>query len=346
MNIFLTGATGLLGGELLVNLSKRKEVTKVYCLVRAVSAEDAFERIFKIFKLHDDDFDPHKIIPVPGDLTDEKLADNLAHNHALRNIQVIIHSAANTSFSRIHDDLVEKVNITGLNHILNWARNLKSLDKFVYVGTSTICGHTVNNRVVYEDESPNLHSKHFVKYTFTKMMGELSVYNELPEEKILIVRPSIIMGDSRPIFPRSHVILWTLATTNLMRLVPVNPDAAMDIIPVDYASEAIVRLLFAKRAYSVYHISSGKESFTTPEKLTSAIAANFPDRPQFKFIDREFLEPMKKWAKKKNPVPLPLIPYSEYLDYWNNAFSSNGKLRVLFAGLDPYLKFMEFRPDF
>jgi nucleoside-diphosphate-sugar epimerase len=116
------------------------------------------------------------------------------------------------------------------------------------------------------------------------------------------------MGDSRPIVPRSPVILWTLAATNLMRLVPVTPGAAMDIIPVDYAAEAIARLLFAKRNHSVYHISAGESSYTTPRKITAPIEDYFPDRPPFKFVDKSFIEPMKKWAKKKHPVPEQLAP--------------------------------------
>lgn len=341
MQIFLTGATGLLGGELLVNLSKKKEISKIFCLVRAASAEEASMRLQKIFRLHDDVFDTDKVVPVIGDLTGKDLPEHLAGNHLLHHVHIIIHSAANTSFSRFEADMVELVNITGLNHILLWAKHLKHLQKFVYVGTSTICGYSVTNRVVKEEESPNVHSKHFVKYTFTKMLGEISVYNELPEHKVLIVRPSIIMGDSRPVTPRSPVILWTLAATNLMRLVPVTPDTAMDIIPVDYAAEAIVRLLFAKRNHSVYHISAGESSYTTPAKIVAPIAGRFPDRPPFKFVDRSFIEPMKKWAKKKHPAPGQLAGYENYLDYWGHAFTDNGKLRVLFSGLEPYLNFME-----
>ena len=341
MQIFLTGATGLLGGELLVNLSKRKEVSKVFCLIRATSLDKANERLLKIFNLHNDDFEANKIVAITGDLTDQDLPERLSHNPQLKHVQVVLHSAANTSFSRFESDLVEKVNITGLNHILTWAKDLKHLQKFVYVGTSTICGHTVTNRVVLEDESPDIHSKHFVKYTFTKMMGELSVYNELPEDKVLIVRPSIIMGDSRPVVPRSPVILWTLAATNLMRLVPVTADSAMDIIPVDYAAEAIARLLLVKCNHRVYHISAGESSYTTPQRLTDPIAGFFPERPPFKFVDKALIEPMKKWAKKKHPTPEPLIPYMDYLDYWEHAFTHSSKLRVLFSGLEPYLRFME-----
>ena len=52
---------------------------------------------------------------------------------------------------------------------------------------------------------------------------------------------------------------------------------------------------------------------------------------------------MKKWSKKHQPTG-ELFNYPEYLDYWNSAF--NGNLRIILAGLDPYLRFMELNQTF
>ena len=68
MNVFITGSTGFLGGELLVDLSKRKEVDKIFCLVRAESNEKAMVRLKKVFDFHGDFLDVNKIIPIAGDL--------------------------------------------------------------------------------------------------------------------------------------------------------------------------------------------------------------------------------------------------------------------------------------
>ena len=341
MNIFLTGATGLVGGELLVNLSKRTEVNKIYCLIRALSEEDALARLHHAFELHHDYFDANKIIPVLGNLFDEKLTESLTANKILDDVNVVIHSAANTSFSRVNDELVEKANIGGLKKILLWAKKLPALQTFLYIGTATICGKDIRNRVVLESESPNLQATHLVKYTFTKMQGELLIHEHLPEEKIFIARPSIIMGDSRPIVPRSPVILWAMASVNHLRLIPVNEHAPLDIIPVDYTVNAIIGLLFAKRKYSVYHISSGKASATSTLQVTNTLARYFTDLPPFKFIDKSYLNQIKLWTKGRLPEGSELYKYSEYLDYWQSDFGEKGNLRLLFTGLDPYLEFME-----
>ena len=254
MNVFLTGATGFVGGELLVTLSKRKEINKIYCFIRSPSLAEAFEKIGNIFSLHNDHYDKEKIIPIIGNLQDVQLTASLKENSALQDVTTIIHAAANTSFSRIYNKQVDDVNITGLEKILLWAKDLPHLQTFLYIGTATICGKNIRNRVVMEDESPNPAAEHLVRYTYTKMQGEILLNKHLRPEKILIVRPSIIMGDSRKVLPRSPIILWTVATINQLRLIAVHEHTLMDMIPVDFAVAAIAGLLFANRKYRVYHI--------------------------------------------------------------------------------------------
>ncbi len=344
MQIFLTGSTGFLGGELLVELAKKVEVEKIYCLVRASSNEKALERIIKVFDLHGDHFDPQKIIPVVGELTDNNLSDKLAKNKQLKDIDTIIHSAANTSFSKIYDDIVEKVNIGGTRQLLKWAQTLHNLNVFTYVGTATICGTTVKNCIITEDMSPNLAANHLVKYSYTKMKGELLLKDYLPKDKILVVRPSIIMGDSRTWVPRSNVILWALATLNQMRLFPVNAQSNIDVISIDYATQSIIELLFNKhRKYNIYHISSGKASATNPEKVTNAIKDFFPGKPDFKFVPKGFLVDMKKWSKENTEINESnhLYKYKDYLDYWTLNFGDHTKLRILLYALEPYINFIE-----
>jgi thioester reductase-like protein len=349
MQIFLTGTTGFLGGELLVELSKLTEIEKIFCLVRAIDQETTFKRLKKVFDFHNDYLDPKKIIPVVGDLSDNQLSKKLMGNDQLNQVDTIIHFAANTSFSKIYDEVVEKVNIGGTQQILEWAVTLKKLDLFTYCGTASICGSGIAKTVIREEASPNLSSKHLVKYTYTKMMGELLLKKYLPEEKILIVRPSIVMGDSREWVPRSYVIMWALATLNELRLVPANADSKIDIISIDYAIRSVIELVMnRKRKYNVYHISSGISSYTTPGLLAVGIHNFFPDKPAFKFVDKKLLSDMKKWAKNISLVNehSHLYQYKDYLDYWIDNFGDIAKLRILFYALDPYINFIELNQVF
>jgi thioester reductase-like protein len=349
MNLFITGTTGFLGGELLIAMSKRNDIEKIYCLVRATDYTLAIQRLQKVFNLHNDYFDSKKIIPVMGDLGNESLAKILLQNEELKCVDTIIHSAANTSFTRIYDDLVEQINIEGTKKLLEWASQLPNLKQFVYIGTATICGADVKNTIVKEHQSPNIAAKHLVKYSYTKMIGEMLLKTYLSEDKILVLRPSIIMGDSRDWEPRSYVILWALATLNELRLIPITPNSKIDIISIDYATEAIVRLVMSsKRKYNVYHISSGQQSHTTPQLVINSINKYFTDKPPYVFVKRAFLSNLKKWVRNANALEIDneLHSYQTYLDYWIKNFGNNTKLRILFYALEPYIDFIELNQIF
>ncbi len=341
MKVFLTGATGFLGGEMLVTLSKRKEIRKIYCFMRAGSEAEALLRIEAIFSLHDDYYDREKIIPVLGNLRDEGLTQSLHNNAALQGVNIIIHSAANTSFSRIYNKLVEEVNMGGLEKLLLWAKTLAHLQTFLYIGTATICGKNIRNRLVKEDESPNLEAEHLVRYTYTKMQGELLLEKYLHPENILVARPSIIMGDSRKISPRSPIILWAVATINQLRLIPANAHAQLDMIPVDYAANSIVTLLFAKRKHRIYHITSGLQAATSAHQLAISLSDHFQDMPAFQFVPKSLLEQIKRWSKGKLGAESGLNQYPQYLEYWKEIFTDPSALRILLSGLEPYLEFMD-----
>jgi len=346
MEIFLTGATGLVGGEVLVNLSKRRDVKRIYCLIRGASVEAGRSRLQNIFSLHDDEFDETRIVPIIGDLFDEDLTRELTHNPLLNNITTVIHSAANTSFAKVKDDLVEKANIGGLTKILLWAKQVSSLDTFMYVGTATICGKDAKHRLITEDESPYLEANHLVKYTYTKMMGEVLVKQHISGDKVLIVRPSIIMGDSRRVEPRSPVILWALATMNKLRLVPANQFASLDMVPVDFVAGVMTQLLFVKRSYDTYHISAGNDACTSALQLAKVFDDHFDDLIPHRFIGKDMLNPLKLWAKGRLPIGHELYKYKDYLEYLEHSFEDITNLRVLFAGLDPYLEFAELGQRF
>ena len=343
MNVFLTGVTGFLGGELAVLLSKDPRVERIHCLVRAYDGVEPTTRLRQVFDFHSDAFDESRIIPVFGDLKDRRLTAKLVEDQRLQEVETVIHSAADTSFAAASKDNIDKVNIGGTLQILKWAQALPNLKTFVYVGTASICGTNLKGCHVQEDQSPNREAKHLVRYCYTKMRGEMLVRAAIPREKLLVVRPSIIMGDSRDWKPRSYVILWALAAMNAIRLIPTDPHNNLDIIPMDYAVRAIAGLLFAKRRWTTYHISAGKASATNMEKMLAALAGPPNGHPKVKFVAPELLAQIKKWPKKLRP-PSDLFAHGEYLDYWHTMF--NGNLRIIMAGMEPYFKFIELDQTF
>jgi len=338
MNVFLTGVTGFLGGELLIELVKRPEVKKIFCLIRAKDIGEARERLKKVFYFHGDCFDENKAVPILGNLSSDNFFEDLMKNDTIRNTNVVIHAAANTSFSPAYKEDIRRVNIEGAGKVFEWASNLPELDNFVYIGTSWICGIDNPNRIVHEDESPDMAKKQLVEYCKSKTIGEINVRKVISPEKLLVVRPSIIMGDSRSWTPRSYVIMWALAAFDMMRLIGVNPDAACDVIPIDYAVNAIVSLIFSKRRHRTYHISAGAGSSTTIGRLVNSIY--IPDRPPYRFIDTDMVRQLKLFAKNKLPSTSAINCYKEHLDYLRQIFGGNGNLRKVLGAVEYYFQFV------
>ncbi|MFA4817496.1 MAG: SDR family oxidoreductase [Parcubacteria group bacterium] len=338
--IFLTGATGFLGGELLVSLSKDERIEKVYCLVRASDKEKAISRLKEEFNLHADNFPKDKIIPIVGDLLDNNLTERLIALPELASVDTIIHAAADTHFTA--QKYMEQINVGGVKKILQWAMTLKNLKLFTYIGTATICGKEKRHCEVSENESPNPAVEHMVKYTKTKMLAEMEVRKTIPADKLLVVRPSSIMGDSRKLEPRDFAILWALIAVNELRLIPANPNANIDMLGVDYVAEAIHRLIFAERRYNTYHISSGYKSATSLCELSETVKKlDCSKRPDFRFIDFDEIETMKQWARsisRKKPVEN-VNGCSQYIEYWQKKLGYNGNLRIILSCLEDYLRF-------
>ncbi len=345
MNVFLTGATGFVGGELAVLLSRVPQIDKLYCLVRPEGDLSAESRLERVFTFHGDFYDRERVTPVVGDLINPCLEHDLRGMKELREVDVVIHAAADTSFGPASQDSVRRVNVDGGLQILRWAQSLQNLETFVYVGTASICGTHLTNCNIHEDQSPDLRATHLVKYCHTKLVGEMNARRLIPEEKLLVVRPSIIMGDSRDWTPRSYVLLWALAAVDKIRLIPADPQASLDIIPVDFAANAIAKLLFAKRRWTTYHISAGLGSRTSLEKVVSAIRDASNGRPDFRFVEPELLRHMKRWPKKLDDFSR-LHHYTEYLTYWNSEFHGNGGLRLLLTSITPYLEFVALNQTF
>lgn len=344
--VFLTGATGFLGGELAVALSKSSSVEKIVCLIRAKNNEEAAGRLQSVFAVHQDTYDRNKIVALAGDLMDERLPTVLARYPSMAETNLVVHAAANTSFLQQKNPVIEQTNLWGSQRIAAWASRLRALETFAYIGTATIvgAGKDVVGRMLNEDEAPNPLAKHLVGYTRSKMFGEMAVRAIIPSEKLLVIRPSILVGDTRGIVPRSFDIAWIIAALKHLRMSFGNPDAACDVIPVDYAANAILELLMGRRTHTTYHVSAGR-SATTCRQVFNSVGCNGSDRPPLVYLTRTHLELIKRWLRTNNAPDPELSPYSRHLEYVRDQIGKR-RARLLLSGLEMYWRFIDLDQRF
>ncbi|KAG8375853.1 hypothetical protein BUALT_Bualt09G0002300 [Buddleja alternifolia] len=173
-NIFITGATGLLGKVLVEKILRSTDVGKIYVLIKAKDKDSAFDRLTKeiinsellscLKEKHGkyyETFVKEKLIPIVGNICEPNLGMDSHSAYAIKkDVHVIIQSAASTTLNDRYDLLLE-ANMNAPQRLMSVV-NLIKFDFVAYVngrreGTilekPLIMGH--NRRKDNDDDDDN-----------------------------------------------------------------------------------------------------------------------------------------------------------------------------------------------
>ena len=104
-------------------------------------------------------------------------------------------------------------------------------------------------------------------YEQTKYEAERLVRDAASELPVTVVRPSMIVGDSRTGEIKTFNTFYTplrLFLSGKLRIVPARRDLRVNIVPVDYVADAIVRLTFDPRAVgTTFHLTTPTDELPT-----------------------------------------------------------------------------------
>ncbi|UCZ52744.1 SDR family oxidoreductase [Bacillus shivajii] len=185
MNIFVTGGTGFLGSSLVKRLIE--ESHNVFVLVRSIKKAEA---LLARLESHEKDF----LHIVEGDLSLE--GAGVAENDLTRligKIDVFYHSAAYLSFDENEREKLFHINVGGTKNVLELAEALQ-VKKFIHVSTAYTLGNR-NNGV--EALYPLEETTFLNAYEESKCTAEHTVMSYQDVFDVVIMRPGIIIGDSR-----------------------------------------------------------------------------------------------------------------------------------------------------
>ncbi|XP_044500194.1 fatty acyl-CoA reductase 2, chloroplastic-like [Mangifera indica] len=249
-NYLVTGATGFLGKAIIEKLLRAApNVSQIYLLIKAENEEAALERIkteiidsnlFDLVRyMHGksyQDFMLSKVVPIPGNIGESNLGMNPdLMMEIAKEVDVIINSAANTTFDERFDVAVS-INTRGPSRVLDFAKKCKKLCCFIHI------------------------------YQLIDKNRE-----EIP---VAIVRPSVIESTFKEPYPGwlqgiRMADPFILADGKGYLPAFINPEAVIDIIPVDMVVNAIISAMAKhgitwKQELNVYHITSSR---VNPVKL-------------------------------------------------------------------------------
>ncbi len=251
-NVFVTGATGLIGGEL-VRALVRQPVGKVWALVRAQREASPGVRLAERLRRSRDMTAEAAVRAVSGDVSQGGLGlSPAAHDEITREADIIIHSAAETSFIRAA--ACRKTNIAGAENLVAFLRACRRRPLLVCLSTAYVSGVVANACIAEDDFRPD--NEHHNEYTRSKAVAEELVRSS--GLRVLVVRPSIVLSAGVPDPTFARAILGFMPLLKALDAVPVDPAARADVVPVSFVVEAVIRLLERpQRRHDCYHISAG-----------------------------------------------------------------------------------------
>jgi thioester reductase-like protein len=267
--LFLTGATGFVGGRLLRQLLATRPDRRVIALVRRPEQAAALP-------------DAPGVSAVAGDLSRADLGLDAGSRDMLeRSVTEIIHCAALTRFGAPLET-ARAVNTEGTRHVVELARRCRKLGKLAHVSTVYVAGRTPGDIAEAPARPP---AGGFCNaYQQSKHEAEAVVLDAMPAIPASIYRLSSIIGDSRTgrVEQFNHVHqLIRLFPRNVVPIMPADPGAPVDLIPTDWAIPALAHLFdegFA--AGGIAHVCAGRDASLTVRELVDVTARAFERHPQ------------------------------------------------------------------
>jgi thioester reductase-like protein len=279
--IMLTGSTGFLGARLVRELLERYPRARLALLVRARTGQSGQQRIDAIVPAAD----RARVQVLGGDVAVENCGlESSAWQRLSGETTRVIHSAATVRFDHTLEE-ARAINVEGTRRVLDFAAAAPQLRSMTYVGTAYVAGE--RSDLIREDELA-VGQGYRNTYEQTKAEAEALVRSRLASMPGVILRPSIIVGDSQTGATTSFKMMyWPLKiyARGLWRTVPGFPDAVLDIVPVDYVATAVARLAFDPAAMgSTVHLCAGPRGSATIEQVAKR-AAEYFNAPEARYVD-------------------------------------------------------------
>nr|XP_046472671.1 fatty acyl-CoA reductase wat-like [Neodiprion pinetum] len=305
-NIFITvtGGTDFMGKILTEKLIRScREIGTIYLLIRAKKGKSVEERrdallaepIFDVLRNDYPNFS-EKIVCIVGDIAEERLGLTVTDFARLVDeVSVIFHLAVTVRFNE-KLEVALAINVNSVKSVIDVARECKNLKVGVYV--STAYSHCVRKSIdeklypsscasyeevkgiiskakaneLSEDVTEAILGEWPNTYTFSKAVAE-GVVTELAKDlPFAIFRPSILASSYKEpipgwlpspfgIFGVTYAVSLGIIHTSL-----VDIDSVVDIIPVDYACNALIYCAWTSsqkchfKDVSVYNYVSGSET--------------------------------------------------------------------------------------
>ena len=254
-SFFVTGATGLVGRQVVHGLLADPRVGQVFVLARDV-------RRLGIVAVGDG----QRVVPIRGDIMLEGLGIDVAmRRHLAREVTGVVHCAANTSFSQTLED-ARGVNRDGTQRLLASSADWPRVDRWLYVSSAFVQGDRTG---FVPDDDIVAPASWLNAYEQSKSEAEALV--RAARRDWVIARPSTIVCDdlsgSITQVNAVHRAL-RLYSGGLAAMLPGTDDSTLDVVTTHYVAAGITRMATEPGiAQQTFHLCAGKGAMPLDELL-------------------------------------------------------------------------------
>ncbi|WP_165601911.1 NAD-dependent epimerase/dehydratase family protein [Chryseobacterium contaminans] len=183
--VFVTGATGLLGRVIVLELVKQGKT------VRASKREQSnLNEVKESLRYYSSD---HEFFFNKIEWVNVNLGCKESIIKALVGVEEVYHCAAKVSYDPLEKEEIFYLNINITANILKASQSCK-IKKFLYVSSSVIFQDVENNRFITED-SKLISDVDNTIYAISKLKADRTVYNAMKSaHNIIIIHPGMIIG--------------------------------------------------------------------------------------------------------------------------------------------------------
>ena len=242
----VTGFPAFTAKRMIGKLAEAEPETKLYVLAQGKFAQAAA------------DFVGARGEVVVGDVCDMDLGLSSVEYRALSRELTWIHHLAGIYFMGADDEMARRVNVGGTRTVLELARDATRLERVVHWSTAMVSG---DRKGTFYEEDLEAGQKFHNAYEHTKFDAEKLMRAAMRQLPITILRPGIIVGDSRTgeidKLDGPYYLMVLIATNASGLRLPLlgRGDAPLHLVPIDYVIEAAWRLGRAEQsAGKTFHI--------------------------------------------------------------------------------------------
>jgi len=321
-DIFLTGATGTLGGYLTKLILENTDIN-LHCLIRAKNEAQAYQRLrnmLEIYQIKENILNTlqNRVHVYCGDISCEKFSLSAEeYSHLTNTIDLTIHAAAKISLIDSFEDLYDS-NVLGTKNIIKFSLETQD-NSLIYISSYSVMGDIqISQNPPFKESDFDLgQSFREMGYQKTKFESE-RIIRAAGENglKWRIIRPGDIFGDSNTgVYPLANEItpsvfydlFKTVTETKVAAITPLY----FDITPVDYVAKGILHIaLKQKEPFATYHLTN-PDVKTLPEIMQILGDLGYPIKliSAEEYIKRIYTHQLKHNGRAYQSLTTSMIQY-------------------------------------